>query len=376
MRDSARVFKGLFGGKECGEDPICARPAGRGPHEVRRFAAVTTRASRDAPGYIASDSIACQKARANGINITRTIPMGDLFWNKVFGALLAVCLGVMALQLLSSTVFSMGSGGGHHGEEEGTLNDWAHSRFAYYTEIAETGGGAAAEEEVYDLGALLANADASNGERSFKAKCTTCHTIEQGGPNGTGPNLYGIMTAEHAHKSDFGYSSAMQATAGEPWTYENIDHWLENPSSYIRGTTMAFAGLRRDDERADVIAYLAQNTPNAPAFPEPLPEEETAGAEGEEGGEATDAAAEDTSAEGEAVEGTLSGEEVQNAPTEATGEIETQDVIDDQDTVAEGNESEVELAPDAAVSEEDAASNPNSDPASQDQGEREETEEE
>ena len=202
--------------------------------------------------------------------------MGDLFWNKTFGAILAVLLGVMGLRLLSDTVFSAGHDAGGHGEgEEMTLNDWAHSRFAYYTEIAGSGaGGGEEEEEVYDLGALLANADVSRGERSFKAKCTTCHTIEEGGANGTGPNLYGIIGSEHAHKSDFGYSSAMMATAGEPWNYENIDHWLENPSSYIRGTSMAFAGLRRDDERANVIAYLASMSPDAPPFPEPLPEEE------------------------------------------------------------------------------------------------------
>ena len=278
--------------------------------------------------------------------------MGDLFWNKVFGALLAVVLGVMGLQTLSDMVFSSGEGG-HHGEEEQSLNEWAQSRFNYYTEIAETGGaGGEAEEEVYDLGALLAAADPSNGERTFQAKCSTCHTIADGGGNGTGPNLHGIIGASHAHMPGFGYSSAMQATSGETWNYENIDHWLENPSSYIRGTSMAFAGLRRDDERANVIAYLAQNTPNAPAFPEPLPEEEEGGAaaEGESEGEATDAAAE---GEGEAVENTLESETVEDSPTEATGVIETQDVVDDEDSQAEGNASEVEMAPDSTLSEED-----------------------
>ena len=224
--------------------------------------------------------------------------MGGLFWNKVFGALLAVALGVMGLRILSETVFSEGHDGGvHHGEADLTMNDWAHDRFAYYTEIAETGAGGAPVEETYDLGALLASADAAAGERSFKAKCSTCHTINQGGSNGTGPNLYGIMTSDHAHKADFGYSSAMAATAGTPWTYESIDHWLENPSAYIRGTSMAFAGLRRDDERANVIAYLAENSPGAAPFPAPLPED----AEGEEG---------------EAVDAALTPEEVQTAPTE------------------------------------------------------------
>ena len=253
--------------------------------------------------------------------------MGDLFWNKVFGAILAVVLVVMGLQTLSGMVFSSG-GDGHHGEEAHSLNEWAQGRFSYYTEIAETGGAGAAEEEVYDLGALLAAADPASGERAFKAKCSTCHTIEQGGGNGTGPNLHAIIGDSHAHDPSFGYSSAMQATASQDWTYESMDAWLENPSSYIRGTSMAFAGLRRDDERADVIAYLAQNTPSAPAFPEPLPEEE-------EG------------AEGEAVDATLDAETVEDAPTEATGVIETQDVVNDQDSEAEGNVSEVEMTPEA-----------------------------
>ena len=256
--------------------------------------------------------------------------MGGLFWNKVFGALLAVALGVMGLRILSETVFSEGHDGGvHHGEADLTMNDWAHDRFAYYTEIAETGAGGAPVEETYDLGALLASADAAAGERSFKAKCSTCHTINQGGSNGTGPNLYGIMTSDHAHKADFGYSSAMAATAGTPWTYESIDHWLENPSAYIRGTSMAFAGLRRDDERANVIAYLAENSPGAAPFPAPLPED----AEGEEG---------------EAVDATLTPEEVQTAPTEATGEVQTVDTVDDSGDDG-ANASEVELAPADAV---------------------------
>ncbi len=271
--------------------------------------------------------------------------MGDLFWNKVFGTILAVFLGIMALQLLSSTVFASGHGEGGHGDsEEHSLNDWAQSRFAYYTDIAETGAAGGGEEEVYDLGALLAAADPTRGERAFKSKCTTCHTIEQGGPNGTGPNLHGILTASHAHKDNFGYSSAMQATAGTPWSYETIDHWLENPSSYIRGTTMAFAGLRRDDERADVIAYLAANTPGAPAFPEPLPEEDTEAVEGGEEGEATDASAEGET-EGEAVETSVEAETIEDTPTEATGEVETVDSVDDTGNAAQGNEGEVEMAP-------------------------------
>jgi cytochrome c len=273
--------------------------------------------------------------------------MGDLFWNKVFGCILAVVLGIMGLQLLSDTVFGSGEGG-HHGEETHSLNEWAQSRFAYYTEIAETGGAGAAEEEVYDLGALLAAADPSAGERSFKAKCATCHTIEQGGGNGTGPNLYNTIGNTHAHQPGFGYSSAMQATSGEAWDFASIDEWLENPSAYIRGTSMAFAGLRRDDERANVIAYLADYSPGAPAFPEPLPEEEESEGEGEAGETGTEG-------EGDAVDTSVGEEAIEDTPTQATGEIETQDVVDDQDSEAEGNVSEVELAPESAVDNEEAS---------------------
>ncbi|MEE2878076.1 MAG: cytochrome c family protein [Pseudomonadota bacterium] len=271
--------------------------------------------------------------------------MGDLFWNKVFGALLAVVLVIMGLQTLSGSLFSMGGEAGHHGDEEShSLNDWAHSRFAYYTEIAETGGAGAVEEEVYDLGLLLASADAASGERAFKAKCSTCHSIEQGGSNGTGPNLYGILGNPRGQHAGFGYSGAMQSVAGETWTWADMDEWLENPSGYIRGTSMAFAGLRRDDERADVLAYLASYSPNAPAMPEPLPAEEEAAAEGEEG-EATDASTE-AGEGGDAVEAELDASDIEEAPATATGEIETQDVVNDRDSEAEGNESEVELSTD------------------------------
>ena len=274
--------------------------------------------------------------------------MGDLFWNKVFGAILAVILIIMGLQTLSHSLFPMGGDGGHHGEEEGTLNEWAQSRFAYYTDIAETAGaGAAEEEEVYDLGALLANADAANGERSFKAKCSTCHTIEQGGGNGTGPNIHAIIGASHAHSASFGYSSAMQATSGETWTYENIDHWLENPSSYIRGTSMAFAGLRRDDERADVIAYLASMTPDAPAFPEPLPEEE----EGSEGEGETEGEAEATDASAEAGEGEAAGDTA-SAVTSESGTAAATDGAEGDDAPAETETASEDAPTDEADSEE------------------------
>ncbi len=195
--------------------------------------------------------------------------MGELGFNKIFGAILAVALTIFGLKELSAITF--GTGGHHHHEHYESKNEWAKKKFAYYTDIAETGGASDEPEEIYDLGLLLASADASRGERSFKGKCATCHTIAEGGANGTGPNLYNSIYAGKQNVASFNYSGVLAAVGGE-WTYEAMDDWLRAPSRYARGTSMAFAGINRDTERADVIAYLTSFTPDAPAFPDPLPE--------------------------------------------------------------------------------------------------------
>ena len=195
--------------------------------------------------------------------------MGELGLNKIFGALLAVGLVVLGLKEVSTIVF----GGGHHAHHEyESLNSWAEENFkGYRVDIAETGGSGPAPVEIYDLGALLLGADLVRGERSFKAKCASCHTLDQGGSNGTGPNLYATLGAAKQSHSGFNYSGALGNTEGD-WSWERMDTWLENPSSYARGTSMAFAGLKRDDERASVLAYLASYSPDAPVMPEPLPD--------------------------------------------------------------------------------------------------------
>jgi len=193
--------------------------------------------------------------------------MGELGLNKIFGALLAVALIIMGLREVSAMI----SGGGHHGHHEyESANKWAESNFkGYRIPIAEQGGNAVAEV-IYDLGALLMAADPARGERAFKAKCASCHTLAEGGNNGTGPNLYGVLGNAKQAVAGFGYSGALGNTEGN-WNWENMDSWLQNPSAYARGTNMAFAGLKRDDERAAVLLYLAQSSPAAPVQPAPLP---------------------------------------------------------------------------------------------------------
>ena len=178
----------------------------------------------------------------------------------------------------------------------------------------------------------MLGADLSRGERSFKAKCASCHTIEQGGANGTGPNLYATLGAAKQSHAGFNYSGALSNTEGD-WTWERMDAWLENPSAYARGTSMAFAGLKRDDERASVLAYLASYSPDAPTPPAPLPEEVV------EDETAEDAALED----GEAAP-SLDPEVLTSDPTEATGEIVIQDATlgEAVETIAEDTADAVE----------------------------------
>ena len=239
--------------------------------------------------------------------------MGELGFNKIFGALLAIVLIVMGLRELTAMVFH-GEGGGHYGEEYESANEWAEKKFAYRVNIAEAGGsGAPPVEEVYDLGLLLASADASRGERSFKAKCASCHTIEQGGANGTGPNLYDTMGGEKQHIAGFNYSGALDTTEGD-WSWERMDAWLENPSRYARGTSMAFAGLKRDDERANVLAYLAQYSTKTQPMPEPLPAvTEEAEAEAVAEGVTETAAGDEATVDGEVMDADTAGDIVEGA---------------------------------------------------------------
>jgi cytochrome c len=112
---------------------------------------------------------------------------------------------------------------------------------------------------------LLANASAENGEKVAK-KCASCHTFEKGGPNKIGPNLWNIVGAKTAHMDGFSYSGAMQGTEKQ-WDYEALSEFLYSPRNYIKGTKMTFAGLKKDQDRADVIAYLRTLSDS----PKPLP---------------------------------------------------------------------------------------------------------
>jgi len=135
--------------------------------------------------------------------------------------------------------------------------------------VVEDGAGGGAAEQPIE--ALLATADPANGEKVF-AKCAACHSINQGGANGVGPNLYGIMGQPHGAKPGFGYSAALKGKSGN-WDWTNMSEWLKSPRKYAEGTKMTFAGLSNGKDRADVIAYLNQQS----ASPLPMPAAPAAG---------------------------------------------------------------------------------------------------
>ena len=105
-------------------------------------------------------------------------------------------------------------------------------------------------------------ADLDNGRRVF-ARCRSCHTITEGGPNMTGPNLYGVFGREAGGHPDYNYSAVVKA-ADFTWNAERLDHWLEKPRTYLKGTKMSFAGIPDPEDRRDVIAFLKVETGYTP----------------------------------------------------------------------------------------------------------------
>ncbi|MEK9845842.1 cytochrome c family protein [Thalassospira sp.] len=198
-----------------------------------------------------------------------------------------IVAGVICAVLLVVVVGKIGGALVHPDELEAPVYPFSEDLMAGAS--ATTAAAPAAPAGPEPILAMLASADLAEGEKVFK-KCASCHDVEKGGPNKTGPNLYGIVGAAFAHKSDFSYSDGM-ANHGSNWGFEELNEFLYKPRDYIDGTKMSFGGLKKASDRAAVIAWLNTQSDN------PLPLPDPAEAAATEQGAAEEAAA---PAEGEA----------------------------------------------------------------------------
>jgi cytochrome c len=166
---------------------------------------------------------------------------------KTVGAVCGSLLVLMLVNWAGDGLYTVGGGHGDHAEGEITQ--------AY---TIDTGEAAAPAEggETIDVAALLAAGDAAAGEAVFR-KCGSCHKLD--GTDGVGPHLNGIVGRNHAAVAGYAYSEAMAALSAEPWTPEALYTFLENPKQAMPGTKMAFAGLPKPEDRANVIAFMAAN---------------------------------------------------------------------------------------------------------------------
>lgn len=171
---------------------------------------------------------------------------------KAVGAVCGSLLVFLLLGWAGNSLFTVGvahHGAGHEGEEIAQ---------AYSIDTGEAEAPAEGAEAGPDFATLLASADPAAGEAVFK-KCASCHKLD--GSDGVGPHLNGVVGRMHAAVAGFAYSEAMAALSAEPWSPEALNAFLENPKKAMPGTKMAFAGLPKPEDRANVIAYLAATQP-------------------------------------------------------------------------------------------------------------------
>lgn len=198
--------------------------------------------------------------------------MSDLKFNSMAGAVLASVLGIMVVGIGASAV----------------VHNQYPEKPGYLPQVAETssgGGGPATPAGPPDFGRLFADeaglaALVARGERAI-GQCRSCHNFEAGGPNGTGPNLHDVFGRAIGEHSGFTYSDGMMAMNAS-WDYMHLNDFLRSPASFVPGTRMTFAGVRNDQDRIALIAYLRSISPNQVPLPAPLPEVTPAADAGEQ----------------------------------------------------------------------------------------------
>jgi cytochrome c len=173
--------------------------------------------------------------------------------NKIIAAVLLVVLLIIGIGKVSNIIFH--------------VNKPETPGYAIEIEqvLSESSNTIEKVEKIMDISAIMAMGDLSSGEKIFK-KCAACHSIVKGGKNNIGPALYNVVGRQIAAVNDYKYSKALSGYEKQ-WTFEELNGYLTKPAKWIKGTKMAFAGLRKEKDRASVILYLNQNSDN----PLPLP---------------------------------------------------------------------------------------------------------
>ena len=173
--------------------------------------------------------------------------------NKIIAAILMVALLVIGLGKIADGVFHVKKpkNPGYRIEVASQVS----SETSLTTELVEK----------IDITVVMALGDITNGEKIFR-KCAACHSINKGGRNKIGPALYNVVGRAVGGVDDYKYSKAL-ASYGKEWTFEELNGFLTKPSSYLKGTKMSYAGLRKEKDRASVIKYLNQNSDSPKLLP-------------------------------------------------------------------------------------------------------------
>ena len=181
------------------------------------------------------------------------IKMDSFELNKIIAAILMVALLVIGLGKIADVAFHVKKPKNPGYKVEGQV------------QLVSSESETSKVVEKIDIVALMAQGDVTSGEKIFK-KCAACHSINKGGKNKIGPALYNVVGRVVGGLDNYKYSKAL-ASYGKEWSFEELNGFLKKPASYLKGTKMSYAGLRKEKDRASVIKYLNQSSDSPKQLP-------------------------------------------------------------------------------------------------------------